>query len=335
MKKYLPGILISIIISFVAILLTDYIPYLGKTTIALIIGILITHEKLTKGAKLIEKKILPIGIALLGATISVETAKNIGGKGILLVLTIITVTIISSVIIGKLFKVRRDFALLIGTGNAVCGSSAILTASKVLGNDEEEVATSVALINFLGVIGTFVIPFIAGILFKNLNQSSILIGSVLQSVGNVTAASSFIEGSFNLAIMTKMLRVASLSIVVIALSFIGNKNNKKKIGLPLFIIFFIGLFVLANLNLNVLPETIINIKGTLINIKETVINTKEILININKKVSSFLILISMSAIGLSINIKSVVTLGKEGLKLAMINWIIQIITVITFIYLVF
>lgn len=312
MKKYLPGILIAIIISFTAIVLTDYIPYLGKTTIALIIGILITHEKLTKGAKLIEKKILPIGIALLGATISVETAKNIGGKGILLVLTVITVTIIASVILGKFFKVRRDFALLIGTGNAVCGSSAILTASKVLGNDEEEVATSVALINFLGVIGTFAVPFIAGILFKNLNQSSVLIGSVLQSVGNVTAASSFIEGSFDLAIMTKMLRVASLSLVVIGLSFIGNKNDKKKIRLPLFIIFFIGLFVLANLN--VLPET---------------------LININKNVSSFLILISMSAIGLSINIKSVLILGKEGLKLAMINWIIQIITVITFIYLVF
>lgn len=300
MKDRYLGIGLSLIIALLAFYLKGHISLLGASSIALIIGILINGKGIKVGAKFIEKKVLPIAIMLLGITLNAEAVTSLGLKSVLLVLLMVAVTIISAALLGKIFKMDKKLALLIGTGNAVCGSSAILSSSEVIDADDVTVGTSVAIINFLGVLGIFLLPALCRIVGLDLTNSSILLGGALQSVGNVTASSSFIEGSFEIAIMTKMLRVSSLVLVLISYSLLFKKKDSK-LSIPPFIIGFILLFVIANIG--IVPVTLINIVDEL---------------------AGILIVICMAAIGLSINIREVLKVGKKGLIIGALNWGIQI-----------
>lgn len=295
------GIIVALIIGLFSVYIKDYIPFLGASSIALLVGICINIEDLKIGAKTIEKKVLPIAIMFLGATIQVEKVAELGGKSILVVLLMVIVTIASAVLLGKLFKVDKHLALLIGTGNAVCGSSAILSASEVVKGDDVNVGTSIAIINLLGIVGIFLVPAIAKVFHFDAGVSGFYMGGTLQSVGNVTAASSFVQGSFDLGIITKMVRVSSLVLVLVCYSFIF-KSKSTKLRIPPFIIGFVCLFIIGNLGIVPTP----------------VISTID-------QVTDFVIVVCMAAIGLSINIRQILKVGVKGLLLGSANWAISLI----------
>ncbi len=123
------GILLSIGIALVAIIIAPYLP-IGAVVVAIILGIIIGNvfelgEFFSKGIKFCESQILAWAIALMGVNLDFLVLKEIGTKSIMLVIVAMFITILSGIIIGKVLKLNSKFSLLLGIGNAVCGSSAI------------------------------------------------------------------------------------------------------------------------------------------------------------------------------------------------------------------
>ena len=312
--KAVCGTLLCIVIGVCALFFSEYIP-IGAVVIAILLGMIVGNtielgEIVTKGVTFSETHILSFAIALLGVDLNFVILRELGYKSILIIIAAMAVTIFSSIVFAKIFKFKKRFALLLGIGNGICGSSAIAATKQIIGANEEEVGLSIAIVNFLGTIGIFLLPFIGTVLlgFSEIN-SGILIGNTLAAVGQVIAAGfSVSEASGQTATIIKMVRILMISPVVFILiltfsrKFLKHGSGIKSNGIPLFIVGFILFSFIPNFEL--LPE---------------------VYIRTISKISRYALIVAMAGIGLKITIGSVLKNGKSALLIGGLIFLLQIV----------
>lgn len=323
-KDIISGLIVCIIIGILAKLMSVVFPLIGGTSLAIIIGIIAGNtfakdKKYLPGVKFSEKTILSGAIMLLGATLHLSAITSLGLKGVIFILLEISFVIGINLVIGKLLGFSKNFSLLMGAGNAVCGSSAIAATAPVLGAKEDEIGIPIAVINLIGTIFMFILPFVAfNILGYTPMESGGLIGGGLQSVGQVVAGSNFLgEEAAKFSILFKMIRISMLGGVVLVFSLISNKNSsnintrKNKLPVPPFIIGFFLLSILVTLGY----------------INDPVKDTLGFL-------SKNLLLVAMAGIGMRVKFKELLSEGPKALLFGVIAMFFQITMLITLIKLI-
>jgi uncharacterized integral membrane protein (TIGR00698 family) len=315
-KVCIPGVLLCFVIAAIGEWISKYLPNFGAVSITILVGVIfgnfiLSSDKFSKGINFTEKSILPIAIALLGVELQFNVLSNLGFKTVIFIIVLITSTIFSALLIGRLFGYNSSFSFLLGAGNAICGSSAIAAVKPLVKCKDEEVGLSIGIVNFLGTLGIFLMPFIATILGFKDNSSGILIGSTLQAIGQVVASGFSVNDNVgNIALIVKMTRVLMIGPVVIIVSiltsFFQNKTSTKpaKFKIPLFIIGFIFFSFLASINL---------------------FNTYYI-----KLAGKILLLISMAAIGTKINFAFILKNGLKSVFMGVLVVCVQLIIVLSF-----
>jgi uncharacterized integral membrane protein (TIGR00698 family) len=207
-----------------------------------------------KGTKFAESDLLSYSIVLLGGTLSAQTILKLGASGVAFIVLQMTITILSAILIGKKLGFSENFRLLMASGNAVCGSSAIAAVTPVIEADDNDKGISITIVNVTGTVLMLLLPFIAQIIFKSETiKTSALIGGILQSVGQVVASGSLVnEGVKELATIFKIVRIIFLVFVVLSFGTMKNKSSSKpnskkvssKIRVPWYVIgFFIMCFL--------------------------------------------------------------------------------------------
>lgn len=276
-KKIIPGFLICLLIAIIGKIIAGIFPSLGAATFAILIGIIagntiFNNEIYEEGSKFSERDLLSYSIVLMGATLNLSDVASVGIKGILFIVLQMSATIIMAFIIGRKLGFSRKFSLLMSAGNAVCGSSAIASASDVINPSAKDKGISVTIVNITGTILMFVLPIIAFFLYNNETlQTSALIGGTLQSVGQVIASAQFVnEYVTEISTIFKILRIIMIVIVVLLFSKVNtseegklfekkHKDTKEKINvnIPWYII---GFFILSIINsIGIIPESISSI----------------------------------------------------------------------------
>ena len=312
MNKYKYGLTLSIIITLCAIFLSNFIA-IGVAAIAIILGIVIGNtlkfsDKYNAGITYAEKTLLSFAIALMGINLDFSILAQLGMKTLVLIILSMILTIFSAVFIGKFYGIDKKLSLLLGIGNGVCGSSAISASAPIIKSKNSFIGLSVAIVNLLGTIGIFLVPFIALSFGLSDIDAGILIGNTLQAVGQVTAGGFSISSDAGVSATTvKMGRVLLLTPLVLILIYIYNKNgssstSSQKAKIPTFIIFFIIFSLISSFSL-----------------------VGEDIKNIISNISHYTLIIAMSAIGLKIHFNSVKGDGKVALKIASLVFLIQII----------
>lgn len=234
--KTLPGILICLGIAILSKLLAIYIPKLGAPTLSILIGILVGNivgqkEILSRGTKFCEYTLLSISIVFLGATLSISSILHIGFKGLSFILIEMVIVTVATIFIGKAMNFSQDFSLLMASGNAVCGSSAIAATAPVIFSNSRDKGISITMVNVTGTVLMLILPLLTSIFFNNnLEQSSAFIGGILQSVGQVVACGDMLsEEVRDLATIYKIVRVILLVGVVFLLAAIKEKSTSKAV----------------------------------------------------------------------------------------------------------
>ncbi|MBP0724992.1 putative sulfate exporter family transporter [Bacillus sp. RG28] len=322
MRTILPGLIwclgIAIISKFVAVTL---LPEIGAATIAIFLGMIVGNtfgkgDYLKKGTKFSESKLLEISVFLLGATVSFNTLRSLGLHGVGFIICQMSIVIFISIMLGKKLNMTNDFAYLMASGNAVCGSSAIAATAPAIGASEEEKGLAITMVNITGTVLMLLLPFIAGLLYHHeTNHTSALIGGVLQSVGQVVASGSMVNNDVKqLSTLYKLVRVILLVVVVILLANLkkhGTTNQEKrkvKTRVPWYVIGFVAACLLYSVGL--VPNVISN--GC-------------------KIISGYLEIIALAGIGMNVNIKKILSQGKKLTLYATIIGISQIVTAVIFI----
>ena len=206
--------------------------------------------------KLSSKTIMRIGVALLGAQVSVASLREIGLKGVLTVGIVVTFTIFGILGLSKLFKMSGDLGLLIGVGFGVCGATAVAAIRPQTRATEEETSYAIGLISLCGTLSIFLLPFIGHSIGLDTREFGSWAGAAVHDVGQVVAtASVWGDGADKYAIVVKLARVCLLAPIVLILSIrhrrwltSQGKTETASAKIPLIPYFVLGFIAVATIH---------------------------------------------------------------------------------------
>lgn len=227
----LPGLAASILISLISQLLARFLPALGAALIAILLGMLLgntllNRPELGQGTKFSEKRLLEYAIVLNGLILDFQVLKSAGIKGFVFILLQMGLTIFVTYRLGKVFGFGKRFSLLMGAGNAVCGSSAIGTVSPIVQADNKEKGISITIVNLTGTALMVLLPVLGAVLYgSDTLRTSALIGGTVQSVGQVVAAAKLVNDDVvTLATVFKLMRV----LLIIGVAVLYGRMNMNE-----------------------------------------------------------------------------------------------------------
>lgn len=305
-KEILPGLLLSAAIGLLAagfewveVRLFGY-AYLDGLVVAILAGTLLhtafgLNERFLAGVKFSAKIVLEIAIVLLGGTISAAAIASSGLPLIATIVGVVTVTLFLSYGIGRLLGLDDKLATLVSCGNSICGNSAIMAAAPAIDAPSEDVAASIGFTAVLGIAVVLFLPLCAPLLGFNQWQYGVVAGLSVYAVPQVLAATVPVGTlSAQIGTIVKLVRVLMLGPVVLAIGVRYGRRGGARLPIsvlvPWFIVGFLALMLSRSFGL--LPDAAVKPLNT----------------------ASFdLTLIAMAALGLSVNLRSVLASGGRVL----------------------
>jgi uncharacterized integral membrane protein (TIGR00698 family) len=210
------------------------------------------------------KKLLRLGIILMGIRLSIFEVLKIGAWGIPIVAVCIVAGLVVTIYFSRLLKVPERLATLIAVGTGICGASAIVATAPGIEAKEEEVSYAIANITIFGVVAMIVYPFIAHTIFSaNTTLIGLFLGTAIHETAQVAGSGLIYDQTFALstyptvldvATVTKLVRNVMMAIVIPVMTFIyarrvdylksKHEGNLKKV-LRFFPIFILGFLLMA------------------------------------------------------------------------------------------
>lgn len=266
--ELVPGLLLVLATTIVASQVSSLIGPLSTLVCAVLLGAVIGNfglvtPRTAPGLTFASKRLLRIGVVLLGLRLSGRDVLELGGSTLLVVVATVTATFFGTQWIGRQFGLSRDFSLLIATGFSICGASAIAAVESATDAEEEEVAAAIGLVTLFGSIAIVALPLLGTILGMTDDQFGTWAGASVHDVAQVVAtASSGGAEMVAVAIVVKLTRVALLAPLVagVNLQRWGRESGRDNDGtrppvLPLFVAGF--LLAIAVRTSGVMPDSLI------------------------------------------------------------------------------
>lgn len=197
----------------------------------------------------LSKYLLQLAVILLGFGLQLNVILKVGYTSLGITFFSISTTMLLGWLLGKLYKVEHNVSLLINSGTAICGGSAIAAMSPAIGASQAQTAVAMAVVFLLNGIALLIFPYAGH--FMELSQTDFGIWAALaiHDTSSVVGASA-IYGTEALVIGTTVKLTRALWIL--PLSFLGAKLNKNqsKATIP----WFLFGFLLAALIRSLMPE---------------------------------------------------------------------------------
>lgn len=283
--------------------------WLGALVLSIIIGTIIRSSvKLpaitNAGIRFSSKNLLEIAVALLGASLSLNILQGAGGFLIAAIAVIVAISLVGSYYIGRALGLSPKLATLIACGNSICGNSAIAAAAPAIGAKADDIAASIAFTAVLGVLAVLLMPLLPVLLGMSEKEYGIFAGLTVYAVPQVLAATAPIG---TLAVQTgtivKLIRVLMLGPVITTLAIIHGRSSDSKPSFQQMVPWFVIAFVLMAMasTFQLIPASALAPISLATNV---------------------LTLMAMSALGLSVDIRSLRHAGGKVITAASLSLIL-------------
>ena len=310
--------LVVVLSLFISKILSNFNLLISSAFLCIFIGLILGNlfsfkDKIEPFIEFSLKKLLRIGIALLGLSLSFNELLNYGSMAILLVVMNIIIAFLIVIFLCRLFKIPNKLGYLITMGTCICGVTAVIATSSIIKTDKSETSYAVSIVTLFGIIAVFSYPYLANYFFHTSSDlAGIFLGTAIHDTAQVSAAGVIYselfnsEEALNSAMTTKLLRNSFLVILIPLIAYLYNKdenvNIKKSIKdfFPFFVLAFIILAIVRTLGDFVFVDDNLLIYWT------------EVLAT-SKKLSVYLILCAMVALGLQTDLKGMMSLGIKPL----------------------
>ncbi len=246
-------------------------------------------------------KLLQAGIIIIGFTTTSSTAISLISEFFLQVSLFVIAVFLIGILLAKAFKINNSLGLLISSGTAICGATAIAAIAPIIKSKPKELLIALSIIFIFNAIAIVVFPLIGQSLEMSYEQFGAWSAIAIHDTGSVIgAAMSYGGNSAEVAATLKLGRTLWLIPLIIFLSISNNENAKVK--LPIFVmIFILAIFM-----------------GSIFNIKD------EILVVFNH-LSDALIIAALFCIGSQINFDSIKQANIKVISFAFVLWIFALI----------
>jgi uncharacterized integral membrane protein (TIGR00698 family) len=214
----------------------------GGIVFALLLG-----NPLKELSQKVSKQLLRWSIVGLGFGMNIYAVAEAGMSGLGFTIATIFGTLLFGFIIGKLLRINPKTSILISSGTAICGGSAIAAVGPVINADSKSMSVSLITVFILNAVALFIFPQV-GMLFElTQHQFGVWSAVAIHDTSSVVgAASKYGEEALKIATTIKLTRALWIIPIALFLS-ITNKQGKKKISIPWFILFFMIAALIATL----------------------------------------------------------------------------------------
>ena len=257
LHRLYPGILIAGTIGIAA----TWLSIVYRTPVmlfALLLGMafhfLHDSAKCKPGIDFSSRTLLRCGVALLGFRITFGQVVSLGPIPLAMVVTIVPVTMLFGIWLAKRLGLGQKFGVLSGGAVAICGASAALAISTTLpayAQKERDTVLTVVGVTTLSTIAMVTYPILARLLHLDHMQAGIFLGGTIHDVAQVVGAGFTISPETgDVSTYVKLLRVAMLIPVTIAVAFVtkgAGPSQSKAPPVPLFLVGFAAAVLLNSL----------------------------------------------------------------------------------------
>lgn len=315
LKKNISGILLSLILALVAAWLGNKYPVIGGPVFGIVIGIIINNSIgkpawSADGVKFTSKKILQWAIIVLGGSLSLSQVWKTGLQSFSVMLITLAAAFISAYGFGRLMKIPFKLTSLIGAGTAICGGSAIAAVSPIIEAEESEVAYSISTIFFFNILAVLIFPPLGHLIGFSDTAFGLWAGTAVNDTSSVVAAGyAFSNQAGAYATIVKLTRTTMIIPISLIFAFAMALKKKKSLGdgntvnysfKSIFPWFILGFLMTSLLNTLGLFNA-----GT---------------ISFLSSAGKFLIVMALTAVGLSADFKKMLKTGLKPLLLGLIVW---------------
>lgn len=257
-----------------------------------------TPRRAKEGVTFSLRRILRFAIILLGFQLTAQQIAEVGPTGFAVIVATLIATFAFTTWLGHAMGIDRKLTQLIAAGTSICGASAVIATNTVTKGHDEDVAYAVACVTIFGSIAMFTYPLFPAFFHLDPHAFGLWTGASIHEIAQVVAAS-FQDGqtSGEYGTIAKLSRVMLLAPVVITLGLLvarrqshrhGGQDVSGKAPMPWFLVGFIALVALNSAV--VIPA---DVKNVIV------------------PVTTFLLSVSLAAMGLETDIMK---LKAKGLK---------------------
>ncbi|MFD1880909.1 YeiH family protein [Paracoccus pacificus] len=302
-----PGFAVSVLVAATAQFLSDHYGA-PAMLLALLLGLALNFladegTRTAPGIAFTARTVLRLGVALLGARISVDMLAALGGASIALVVAGVILTILFALVASRFVGRGWRFALLTGGSVAICGASAAMAIAAVLPKHEKserDLVFTVLSVTVLSTVAMVLYPMLSNAFGFTPRDSGVFLGGTIHDVAQVVGAGFSIgPETGETATLVKLIRVSMLAPVVLCFSLVirarGLADTDGGKAPPLLPGFVIGFLVLAALNsFGLIPQAVSDVAGDL---------------------SRWALLISIAAVGIKTSLKKMLEVGGGAIAL--------------------
>ena len=267
---FMIGIGLTFVLAMIAKIVTvfPYLSLVGPLVFAILLGMLWNAFLPVKtdwqqGVTFSSKKLLRIGIILLGMRLNLSDIAAAGWPAFALALGSIVIGMGAVYMAMRMLGVDKMIGFLTACGTGICGAAAIVAVSSQVKAQAEETAVSVAIIAILGTFFTFMYSIFYPIIHLPEVAYGMFVGGTLHEIAHVVAAGDVGgEVALDFALVVKLSRVMLLVFVVGGISIwmakkdrqAGNPVTIKSLPIPWFIFGFLA--VSALYSTGIIPESL-------------------------------------------------------------------------------
>lgn len=217
---------------------------------ALFCGILLAFLKIERPFefKKYSSPLLQYSVVLMGFGMSLQQVIEVSSKGIILTACSVLLVFLFGVLLGRLLKVDRNTAMLISSGTAICGGSAIAAVSPIIKAKDNQISFALTVVFVLNALALFIFPPIG----RALNMGEVDFGywsaiAIHDTSSVVGAGAAYGPDALQTAVTVKLARTLWIIPLSFLVLFINRKHdaNKGKIKIPWFILYFVVAILIA------------------------------------------------------------------------------------------
>ncbi|MCM3659867.1 putative sulfate exporter family transporter [Georgenia satyanarayanai] len=318
-----PGLAVSVVIALVATAIGTAVPVIGSPVSGVVLGVLVgvlvrrrarasSVAALSPGLKLASKLVLQIAVVLLGARLSLAQVAQVGVDSLPVMLGTVVVCLVGAAALGRLLGIDSELRVLIGTGTAICGASAIAAVTPVVRASGSSVAYALSTVFAFNIAAVLLFPPLGQLLGMSEEAFGLFAGTAVNDTSSVVAAATtFGSVAADHAVVVKLVRTLLIIPIVIGLALLVARRDRRTAGddagdrpavwrlVPWFLV---GFLLLATLNsIGLVPKTWHDPLAT---------------------AATFLITVALTAIGLSTDVPALRAAGLRPLLFGGMLWVL-------------
>lgn len=312
--KRMPGLAVAAAAAALAWLVHLAIPAVPLLTLAVAAGIVVAQVPLARealdgvlrpGLAVASRTLLRAGIVLLGLKLSLVDIAGLGWVGIATTVGVVVLAFAGTWALGRALGLPGREPLLVASGFAICGASAIGAMAAATRARDEEQAHPVALVTLCGTLAIAVLPALWHPLGLTATGFGHWVGAGVHDVGQVVATAQ-VAGSAALAVavVVKLTRVLMLAPMVAIAAAIERRRSTDAAGprpaiVPLFIAGFLAAVLVR----------------TFVDVPEPVLAAADL-------VQTTLLAMALFALGTSVRVAALLHTGWRAAAVGLTSWVL-------------